>query len=217
MSETQEHSSDPNLLLEVIYGGYYSTVIPGQYLGDFSMYWQNRFVVHKNIPQPPNSRGGISFNPGANAFVAVNDSFLHGREQFEINFTFFVASDNPTSGTLCGSNWATPNDGDWLLQFNADGRLQFVQQSTKNTTIATSQRSSFLGDTEYRTRFVKNKETVVIYINDIQEIIAPCPNFWAENGVPLAFGGNAYDRIDGLDYFIGSIGGIKIYGKPVSL
>lgn len=197
-------------LLHIIYGGPYAEpTIPGQYLGDSTQFAENRFVVHKDIPSTYNGRGGISFNPGVDAFVAVNDGFMAGLVNFELSFFFYVATDNPTTGTLAGSNWATPNNGDWLLQFNGSGKLSLMIQHN-NVTTNTAGTMSFVGNTEYRVRMIKEGTSMKIYVNDNLQIDTTAPNPWPENGSPLAFGGNAYDRIGGMDYFKGTIGQIKI-------
>jgi hypothetical protein len=199
-----EISNDAKLLLRIEYGGHYPSVIPGQYLGDSSQYFESRFIVHKGIPDFYDAHGGIRVKGGA--FFAVADGFLAGRTHFTLDL-FFVAE--AIDGTLVGSNWATANDGDWLVQFH-EGRLQLLMQYG-GAGYAYQSTEQFETGRRYDLRVEKNGALIFVYIDGVPRITAPCPLNWLENGAPLSFGGNAYDRIDGMQYFNGTIGNVKIF------
>ncbi len=191
-------STDPDLLFQLVYGGYYSKVIPGQYLGDASSYFESRFPVYRSIPEVADIDGGIRFN-GVDSFVAIQDGFMAGVD-FVVEFFVYVESD----GALTGSNWATSNPGDWLLMVE-DGRLSLMVES-----VWTLGQTQLAKGVRHSIQIIKSGAQVQVFLNNEIEISAAAPLVWRENGSPLVIGGNAYDRLNGMNYFKGVIGDFKI-------
>lgn len=203
-----EQLTDPDVHLFITNWSSYGESITNLCYGDSSMY--NRFLVYRNIPKVFNSLGGILLN-GTDSFMAVNDGFMAGAENFHISFWFSPAVANPTFGTLIGSNWATPNDGDWLLQFMPDGSVQLMLQSPELTQTIQFSNQNFNPDSKYYVQIIKQGVDLYFIVDGISteyKIISSLK--FPENGSPLVFGANAYDRLEGMDYFNGSIGDIVI-------
>ena len=187
--------------------------------GDLSTY--KRYVTHFNIAEEAD-RGGINLSKDR-AFVAVNDQFLEGLEEFKISFWFIPREDHPkglntngNGGMLISSNWADYNDGDWYIGFNSYGGLTFgttYRGIGRDIIQSTETPIEFLKNKTYYVSLLKTKEKIQLFLNDtlIGEILFE--HKWPGNEVPLAIGGNPYDR-EGFGFFNGVIGNLIITDTP---
>lgn len=181
----------------------------------YTIYWEDispfkRFMINHNVPKHPDASGGITFN-GIDSYIAVNDGFMSGLINFEISFWFISTkfpqiSPEGETASLIASNWASPNDGDWLIMFDGSNKLRLLIQGQ---TIDESTISGLNINEKYYLRLKKSINQLTLYINDQPEILVNVEEKWTENGSPLTFGANPYDRY-GMGYFQGSIGNIKI-------
>jgi ribosomal protein S30 len=176
----------------------------------------NYYVFQHGVPAKLVS-GGIDFiNPGS--FLAVNDAFMSGLDNFILSFWFKARNDKPkglntdgNGGVLICSNWATGNNGDWLVGFGNDGSLKVLMQNPDLQ--LKSRTNNFHNKQKYAVRVEKTKNKLLLYIDGELQDSKEYLYSWPENGAPLAIGGNPYDR-HGMGYFNGIIGGIKITTVP---
>ena len=182
----------------------------GRSWGDGSRH--KRYVVHFDVPSNP-VRGGIDFSH-PKAYLAVNDAFMRGLSNFAVSLWFEPREDGPkglddngNGGVLICSNWATPNNGDWLVGFNNDGALQVLVQEPDG--LLTGKTKNFRAGERYHVVFRKSPSQLSLWVNGQLESTLSYPHEWSENGAPLSIGANPYDR-HGMGFFNGVIGDVRV-------
>lgn len=195
--------TDPNILFSLVNNSWYRQHgVANADWGDESMY--HRFTNNHNMPALDDGFGAAAFN-GINSFIAVNDGFMSGLDNFEITMEIIAASEGEF--TIICSNWASPNDGDWLLNLT-DGRLSFVFQAIDNTWYHGTQVLQLAR--KYELKISYEKSLITVFVDGVEDISLPATPTWPENGSPLSIGANAHDRSTGMSYFHGSIARVQI-------